>query len=94
MNSWHARTAVLTFMQVMVFCNLFLLQQVNVINEIRGLVLHLICDEQLEVSAFLSDINLSFKVSFLCTLHNHNHLLNFMLVSDTTNTPTILGLQN
>ena len=48
--SWHARAAILLYTQVMVFCNLFLLQEENIRCEIQGLVLGLLCDEQLEVS--------------------------------------------
>ena len=48
--SWHARAAILLYTQVMVFCNLFLLQEEQIRNEIQRLVLVLLCDEQLEVS--------------------------------------------
>ena len=48
--SWHARAAILLYTQVMVFCNLFLLQEEQIRNEIQELVLVLLCDEQLEVS--------------------------------------------
>ncbi len=48
--SWHARAAILLYIQVMVFCNLFLLQEEHVRSQIQELVLTLLCDEQLEVS--------------------------------------------
>jgi hypothetical protein len=49
MNSWHARVAILAYLQVTVFCNLFVLQRPDVVSDIRQLVLSLLCDEQLEV---------------------------------------------
>ena len=47
--SWHARAAILLYTQVMVFCNLFLLQDEPIRKQIQELVLSLLCDEQLEV---------------------------------------------
>ena len=49
MSSWHARAAILNYTQVMVFGNLFLLQQPQLVKEIQQLVLRLLCDEQVEV---------------------------------------------
>ena len=49
MASWHARVAVLAYLQVTVFYNLFLVQSSAIKTEIRNIVLTLLCDEQLEV---------------------------------------------
>jgi proteasome activator subunit 4 len=49
MPSWHARVAVLTYLQVTVFHNLFFLQSDSVASQIKEIVLQLHCDEQLEV---------------------------------------------
>ena len=46
---WHARAHILGYSQVMVFCNLFLMQHPDTVQEIRQLVMDLLCDEQLEV---------------------------------------------
>lgn len=49
-SSWHARYTVLTFLQVMVFYNLFtFLSDAQAVGDVRALVLHLLQDEQLEV---------------------------------------------
>ncbi|XP_053568667.1 proteasome activator complex subunit 4 [Bombina bombina] len=49
-SSWHARYAVLTYVQTMVFYNLFIfLHKEDRVQGIRCLVLHLLADEQLEV---------------------------------------------
>jgi len=48
--SWHARAAVLSYVQLAVFCNLFLLQSNDdVMMQLRQLVLRLLSDDQLEV---------------------------------------------
>jgi len=48
--SWHARAAVLSYVQLAVFCNLFLLQSNDdVVMQLRQLVLRLLSDDQLEV---------------------------------------------
>jgi len=49
MPSWHARVAVLSYLQVTVFYNLFLTQSHTVQSQIRQIVLQLIADEQVEV---------------------------------------------
>lgn len=49
MSSWHARAAILAYLQVAIFCNLFTLQRPDVVAEIKELVLRLLCDDQLEV---------------------------------------------
>ena len=49
LKSWHARVAILGYLQVMVFNNFFTYHQPSVIEEIQDVVFHLICDEQLEV---------------------------------------------
>ncbi|KAK7902167.1 hypothetical protein WMY93_018936 [Mugilogobius chulae] len=49
-NSWHARYTVLTYLQIMVFYNLFtVMSDLEIVNNIRGLVIKLLEDEQLEV---------------------------------------------
>ena len=49
--SWHARAALLSYVQLAVFCNLFLLQSSDdVVQQLRQLVLRLLSDDQLEVS--------------------------------------------
>ena len=50
LSSWHARAAILGYTQVMVFCNLFLVQDPQLKQQIRHLVVGLLCDDQLEVS--------------------------------------------
>ncbi|XP_059159046.1 proteasome activator complex subunit 4B-like [Physella acuta] len=49
LQSWHARANILNYMQQMVFGNFFLLQQVDHKKMIQEMLLHLLCDEQLEV---------------------------------------------
>ncbi|XP_068089225.1 proteasome activator complex subunit 4 isoform X1 [Hyperolius riggenbachi] len=49
-SSWHAKYTVLTYLQTMVFYNLFLfLQNDEAVRGVRWLVLQLMADEQLEV---------------------------------------------
>lgn len=49
-SSWHARYSVLTYLQIMVFYNLFTLLSVPAeVLRIRKLVMQLLLDEQLEV---------------------------------------------
>lgn len=49
-RSWHARFSVLTYLQIMVFYNLFTLLSVPAeVLRIRKLVIQLLLDEQLEV---------------------------------------------
>uniref|UniRef100_A0A493TJQ7 Proteasome activator complex subunit 4 C-terminal domain-containing protein n=2 Tax=Anatinae TaxID=2068716 RepID=A0A493TJQ7_ANAPP len=49
-NSWHARYTILTYLQTMVFYNLFIfLNNEEAVNDIRWLVIKLLEDEQLEV---------------------------------------------
>ncbi|KAL5009261.1 hypothetical protein ScPMuIL_014842 [Solemya velum] len=54
LQSWHAREAVLGYLQVMVFCNFFTLHKTQFIHEVKSIVLHLICDDQLEVRQMAS----------------------------------------
>ena len=54
MTSWHARVAVLAFLQVTVFYNLFLVQDRAIVSQIEAIVLDLLCDSQLEVSVLSS----------------------------------------
>lgn len=50
-RSWHARFSVLTYLQIMVFYNLFnLLSLPAQVLHIRTLVMQLLLDEQLEVT--------------------------------------------
>nr|UCK81620.1 proteasome activator complex subunit 4 [Arenicola marina] len=49
LNSWHARKAILSYLQVLVFNNLFLLQAPEVKADIQRLVIKLLCDDQIEV---------------------------------------------
>uniref|UniRef100_A0A3Q3IVD1 Proteasome activator Blm10 mid region domain-containing protein n=1 Tax=Monopterus albus TaxID=43700 RepID=A0A3Q3IVD1_MONAL len=49
-SSWHARYTVLTYLQVMVFYNLFtFMSDQKAVNDVRALVIQLLEDEQLEV---------------------------------------------
>lgn len=49
LKSWHSRVAILGYIQVMVFCNLFTMNQTKYKREIQNFILHLICDDQVEV---------------------------------------------
>lgn len=50
-RSWHARFSVLTYLQIMVFYNLFTLLSLPAeVLRIRTLVIQLLLDEQLEVT--------------------------------------------
>ncbi|XP_076019061.1 proteasome activator complex subunit 4A isoform X2 [Genypterus blacodes] len=49
-SSWHARYTVLTYLQIMVFYNLFtFMSDQRAVNDVRALVIRLLEDEQLEV---------------------------------------------
>lgn len=49
-SSWHARYTVLTYLQIMVFYNLFtFMSDQRAVGDVRGLVIKLLEDEQLEV---------------------------------------------
>uniref|UniRef100_A0AAQ4Q9D5 Proteasome activator subunit 4a n=1 Tax=Gasterosteus aculeatus aculeatus TaxID=481459 RepID=A0AAQ4Q9D5_GASAC len=49
-SSWHARYTVLTYLQIMVFYNLFTFMSAQkAVNDVRALVIRLLEDEQLEV---------------------------------------------
>uniref|UniRef100_A0A8C7K2J1 Proteasome activator subunit 4 n=1 Tax=Oncorhynchus kisutch TaxID=8019 RepID=A0A8C7K2J1_ONCKI len=49
-SSWHARYTVLTYLQIMVFYNLFtFMSDQGAVNDVRALVIRLLEDEQLEV---------------------------------------------
>lgn len=49
-SSWHARYTVLTYLQIMVFYNLFTFtSDQKSVNDVRALVIQLLEDEQLEV---------------------------------------------
>lgn len=50
-SSWHARYTVLTYLQIMVFYNLFtFMSDQKAVNDVRALVIKLLEDEQLEVT--------------------------------------------
>lgn len=54
-SSWHARYTVLTYLQIMVFYNLFsFMSDQKAVNDVRALVIRLLEDEQLEVKALKS----------------------------------------
>lgn len=54
-SSWHARYTVLTYLQIMVFYNLFtFMSDQKALNDVRALVIQLLEDEQLEVKSQLS----------------------------------------
>lgn len=49
-SSWHARHTVLTYLQIMVFYNLFtFMSDQRAVDDVRALVIKLLEDEQLEV---------------------------------------------
>ena len=50
MKSWHARKSMLTYIQSMVFCNLFLMSEVETRRRLQAQVMDLLSDEQLEVT--------------------------------------------
>lgn len=53
-SSWHARYTVLTYLQVMVFYNLFtFLSDAKAVGDVKALVLRLLEDEQLEVCGLI-----------------------------------------
>ncbi|XP_060589859.1 proteasome activator complex subunit 4B-like [Ruditapes philippinarum] len=54
LQSWHARSAILGYIQVMVFCNFFTLQDPKHKENIKETVMHLICDDKLEVREMAS----------------------------------------
>ena len=56
MKSWHSRVAILGYIQVMVFCNLFTMKQAKYKKEIQNFILHLICDDQVEVSSSVTHL--------------------------------------
>lgn len=50
-SSWHARYTVLTYLQIMVFYNLFtFMSDQRAVGDVRALVIKLLEDEQLEVN--------------------------------------------
>ena len=49
-GSWHARYTVLTYLQIMVFYNLFtFMSDQKAVSDVRAVVIKLLEDEQLEV---------------------------------------------
>lgn len=51
-SSWHARYTVLTYLQIMVFYNLFtFMSDKKAVSDVRALVIRLLEDEQLEVKS-------------------------------------------
>ncbi|XP_063073010.1 proteasome activator complex subunit 4B [Engraulis encrasicolus] len=67
-SSWHARFSVLTYLQIMVFYNLFsLLDNPEAVRDVRGLVVMLLEDEQLEVREMAATTLSGFlQCGFLC----------------------------
>uniref|UniRef100_A0A672KRB5 Proteasome activator subunit 4 n=1 Tax=Sinocyclocheilus grahami TaxID=75366 RepID=A0A672KRB5_SINGR len=67
-SSWHARYTVLTFLQIMVFYNLFtFLSDTKAVSDVRALVLSLLEDEQLEVREMAATTLSGFlQCNFLC----------------------------
>ncbi|XP_067680549.1 proteasome activator complex subunit 4-like [Haliotis asinina] len=54
LQSWHARAAILRYIQAVVFGNMFLMDRPEHKQCIHDILLHLICDEQLEVREMAS----------------------------------------
>uniref|UniRef100_A0A8C9TJ04 Proteasome activator subunit 4 n=1 Tax=Scleropages formosus TaxID=113540 RepID=A0A8C9TJ04_SCLFO len=67
-SSWNARYLVLTYLQVMVFCNLFtFLSSEEAVKNVRTLVIRLLEDEQLEVREMAATTLSGFlQCHFLC----------------------------
>lgn len=58
-SSWHARYTVLTYLQTMVFYNLFIfLNNEDAVKDIRWLIICLLEDEQLEVNFMLKQMEI------------------------------------
>ncbi|XP_074661309.1 proteasome activator complex subunit 4A-like [Tubulanus polymorphus] len=49
MSSWRAREGVLSFLQLLVFYNLYIFSNADIVNSVRDIILSLLGDEQLEV---------------------------------------------
>lgn len=65
-SSWHARYTVLTYLQIMVFYNLFtFMSDQKAVNDVRALVIRLLEDEQLEVKANIHKLHSSLTWSAL-----------------------------
>lgn len=74
-SSWHARYTVLTYLQIMVFYNLFtFMSDQKAVNDVRALVIRLLEDEQLEVKTTihsqLFDMKAIQNVKMLSVWHN------------------------
>lgn len=54
LQSWHARCTVLNYIQVMVFCNFFTMQEAKCQENIKETVMYLIRDDKLEVREMAS----------------------------------------
>ncbi|XP_054654643.1 proteasome activator complex subunit 4A [Dunckerocampus dactyliophorus] len=67
-SSWHARYTVLTYLQIMVFYNLFtFMSDQKAVNDVRALVIRLLEDEQLEVREMAATTLSGFlQCNFLC----------------------------
>lgn len=62
-SSWHARYTVLTYLQIMVFYNLFtFMSDQKAVNDVRALVIRLLEDEQLEVKSTIHLQLLNIKI--------------------------------
>ncbi|KAF3842217.1 hypothetical protein F7725_024168 [Dissostichus mawsoni] len=66
-SSWHARYTVLTYLQIMVFYNLFtFMNDQQSVNEVRALVVRLLEDEQLECNFLSMDAPMQAHFEALC----------------------------
>lgn len=84
-SSWHARYTVLTYLQIMVFYNLFtFLSDAKAVSDVRALVLRLLEDEQLEVRAYTrfqyTRVARYTPLLEFIFQHLHNHLCAQLLV--------------
>ena len=79
-GSWHARAAILRYIQVVVFSNLFSVQREDHSRAVQEIVLDLLCDDQVEVCFFSYHNFVIFKTS---SLFKYNRII-FSVISDYT----------
>lgn len=73
-SSWHARYTVLTYLQIMVFYNLFtFMNDQQSVNEVRALVVRLLEDEQLEVKTTIHSQHYNHKICKAETCRHNRH---------------------
>ncbi|KAA8583909.1 hypothetical protein FQN60_015117 [Etheostoma spectabile] len=66
-SSWHARYTVLTYLQIMVFYNLFtFMSDQKAVNDVRALVIRLLEDEQLECNFLSMDAPMQANFEAMC----------------------------